>query len=551
MSDGSFIDRCYTHQPMANHHRQLGTIGLLFASIGGILGSGWLFGPLYAVQYAGPAALISWIIGGVAIAMIALTFAEVAARFPLNGGITRLALLSYGRTTGFLTSLCTWFAFTVVIAAEVQATLQYASIYLPWLSTKASDGTHPLTIQGFVVAAGLWAVFSFITWTGIKWFARVNGILTWIKIILIGVVSVTLMSLSFEWTMFDDIKEGGFAPDGMRGIFHALSYGGVIYAFTGFQHAVVAAGESKKPQRDIPIAVVGSILVCMILYLAIQVAFIGAMRESSVPHGWAALTFKDQVGPLAGLAITLGASWLFIMIFAGAIVSPLGAGLIDLGSSMRIAMGMTHDGYFPKRLGRVGRFGTPGLILVLSFPIGLFLFLPFPGWQDLVAFLASIAILAYMMGPLAVIALRRQFPDHPFTFRLPWAHLLCPITFIICGLLIYWSGWSVVWKLGISFGSCSLIFVLIKKTAGESIDFLASIWIWPFLGGLIALTMLGGHGGMNLIPFGWDIASVAGWSLACYLMALRCAIAPPLAAKYLQDIHAAQQDGEENPEFGP
>ena len=262
---------------MANHHRQLGTIGLLFASIGGILGSGWLFGPLYAVQYAGPAALISWIIGGVAIAMIALTFAEVAARFPLNGGITRLALLSYGRTTGFLTSLCTWFAFTVVIAAEVQATLQYASIYLPWLSTKASDGTHPLTIQGFVVAAGLWAVFSFITWTGIKWFARVNGILTWIKIILIGVVSVTLMSLSFEWTMFDDIKEGGFAPDGMRGIFHALSYGGVIYAFTGFQHAVVAAGESKKPQRDIPIAVVGSILVCMILYLAIQVAFIGAM----------------------------------------------------------------------------------------------------------------------------------------------------------------------------------------------------------------------------------------------------------------------------------
>ncbi|MEE2907721.1 MAG: APC family permease [Planctomycetota bacterium] len=527
---------------MAQHRRHLGTIGLLFASVGGILGSGWLFGPLYAAQLAGPAALVAWLIGGVAVAIIALTFAEVASSLPLNGGITRHALLSYGQMAGFMASLCTWLTFTVIVAAEVQAVLQYATIYWPWLTDASPDGTHPLTREGIGVAACLWIVFSIITWVGVKVFAGVNSVLTWIKIILIIVVTISLMVLSFEWTMFDDIKEGGFAPDGWNGIFRALAYGGVVYAFTGFQHSAVAAGESKNPHRDIPIAVICSILVCLVFYLAIQIAFIGAMRESTVPHGWAALQFKGQVGPLAGLAMTLGVTWLFIVIFAGAIASPLGAGLVNLGSSMRIVRGMSHDKYVPRKLGRVGRFHTPGLVLVLSFPIGLFLFLPFPGWQDLVAFLASVVVFAYAMGPLCLIALRRQLPDHCRPFKLPFAHIVCPLAFMICGLLIYWAGWAIVWKLGVTFGSCSLLFLLFKVPRGRRIDFVASLWIWPFLGGLVALTWLGGHGGVEWIPFGWDILSVAGWSLACYLVALPLAISSERCQAYLQGIRDAHEE---------
>ncbi len=531
------------------HVHRIGLIGLLFASIGGILGSGWLFGPLYAAQLAGPAALIAWLIGGFAITIIALTFAEVAASLPLNGGITRHALLAYGQTTGFLASLGTWLTFTVIVAAEVQAVLQYASIYWKDLTEPMANGTNPLTPTGFAVAACLWIIFSLITWVGIKLFARVNVVLTWIKIVLIIVVTVALISLSFEWTMFDDIKEGGFAPDGWNGIFRAMAYGGVIYAFTGFQHAAVAAGESKNPHRDVPIAVISSILICLIFYVFVQAAFIGAMRESDMPHGWSHLTFDDQVGPLAGLARTLGVTWLFILIFAGAIASPLGAGLINLGSSMRIVRGMSHDSYLPRKLGRLGRFHTPGLVLVLSFPLGLFLFLPFPGWQDLVAFLASVVVIAYAMGPLCLLALRKQLPDHKRPFRLPMAHLICPIAFMICGLLIYWAGWTIVWKLGVTFGSCAIIFVLVKIPRGSNIDFKGSLWIWPFLGGLVGLTWLGGHGGVKIIPFGWDILCVAGWSLVCYLMGLCLRIPSEQTQAYLKLIYEAHEEDLEIADF--
>ena len=534
----------------APHKHRLGLIGLLFASIGGILGSGWLFGPLYAAQLAGPAALVAWLMGGIAITIVALTFAEVAASLPLNGGITRHALLAYGQTTGFLASLGTWLTFTVIVAAEVQAVLQYASIYLPWLTSAESDGSHPLTLAGFGVAACLWLAFSLVTWIGIKLFARVNSVLTWLKVILIIVVTISLMLLSFEWTMFEDMKDGGFNPDGWRGVFRAMAYGGVIYAFTGFQHAAVAAGESRNPHRDVPIAVIGSILVCLIFYIFVQAAFIGAMRESDMPHGWASLKFDGQVGPLAGLAMTLGVTWLFIVIFAGAIVSPLGAGLINLGSSMRIVRGMSHDTYVPRRLGRLGRFHTPGIVLVVSFPLGLFLFLPFPGWQDLVAFLASVVVIAYAMGPLCLLALRKQLPEQNRPFRLPLAQLVCPIAFMICGLLIYWAGWTIVWKLGVTFGACVLVFILVKIPKGRSIDFMGSLWIWPFLGGLVGLTWLGGHGGIKIIPFGWDILCVAVWSLACYLLGLCVRISPEKSRSYLKTIREAHEEDLEIADFG-
>ena len=196
---------------MPHHHRHIGFIGLLFVSVGGILGSGWLFGPLYAVQLAGPASLIAWVIGGLAIMVIAVTFAELGAMLPINGGITRYALLSHGRTAGFFASLSSWLTFTVIVAAEVQAVMQYGSIYLPWLTKEqlGKDGqtiSHPLTLYGFFCAAALWILFSLINWRGVKLFAHINSSLTWVKIALVVVVTVSLIAFSFRWEMFDDIK---------------------------------------------------------------------------------------------------------------------------------------------------------------------------------------------------------------------------------------------------------------------------------------------------------------------------------------------------------
>ena len=538
---------------MPHHHRHIGFIGLLFVSVGGILGSGWLFGPLYAVQLAGPASLIAWVIGGLAIMVIAVTFAELGAMLPINGGITRYALLSHGRTAGFFASLSSWLTFTVIVAAEVQAVMQYGSIYLPWLTKEqlGKDGqtiSHPLTLYGFFCAAALWILFSLINWRGVKLFAHINSSLTWVKIALVVVVTVSLIAFSFRWEMFDDIKEGGFAPYGTAGICRALAYGGVIYAFTGFQHAAIAAGESKNPHRDVPIAVITSILFCMLCYIGLQIAFLGGLRPANfpAPGNWRELGFADQVGPIAGLAKTLGVVWMFYFVFAGAIVSPLGAGLINLGSSLRIARGMSHDRYLPRRLSRIGRYHSPGLLIVLSFPVGLFLFLPFPGWQELVAFLTAVVVIAYALGPLSLLALRQQLPNQKRPFRLPWAEFFCPLAFMICGLLIYVTGWAVAWKLGLVFFVCGTVFITSQLLFRQKMDLISALWIPPFLIGLVFLTWLGGHGGMQMINDHQGMAGSVVWSLGCFFLARRLPIHPEQTQAYFDQIEAANQADQED-----
>ena len=81
--------------------RSIGTMGLLFAAVGGIVGSGWLFGPYYAAQFAGPAAILSWVIGGALMMVIAMTFAELSSTFPLAGGTVRFLALSHGTMVSF------------------------------------------------------------------------------------------------------------------------------------------------------------------------------------------------------------------------------------------------------------------------------------------------------------------------------------------------------------------------------------------------------------------------------------------------------------------
>ncbi|MDG2200123.1 MAG: APC family permease [Phycisphaerales bacterium] len=520
--------------------RTIGTLGMLFASIGGILGSGWLFGPLYAAQLAGPASLVAWTIGGFAMILIALTFAELGAMLPINGGIARHALFSYGRTSGFLISLCAWLTFIVITATEVQAVMQYSTIYLPFLTERTPDHSHPLTTIGYACAAGLWIIFALINWIGIRLFSVINNWLTWLKIVLIIVVSIALYSLAFDFKNLDDIKEGGFAPMGMTGIFQALAYGGVIYAFTGFQHSSVAAGDSRNPQRDIPLAAIGSIVICLVFYLLIQLAFLGALGGDSLSHGWKTLQFKDDVGPLAGLAMKLGAGWLFIVIFVGAIASPLGCGMINLGSCQRLTRGMSHDGFVPRRLGRIGRFHTPPWAIAITFPIGLFLFLPFPGWQELVAFLATVVVLAYAVGPIGVMALRRQLPDQQRPFHLPMAGVICPIAFIICGLLMHWAGWTIVWKLTATVLGTGLIFVLLQ-VGRKPLDLREACWIPLLLLGIATLTLLGTHGGLGYISPWINIGLVAAWCLVVYGIAWFTAIPPEETRMHVNAAFEADQ----------
>src|SRR5207247_9215061 len=195
-------------------------------------------------------------------------------------------------------------------------------------------------------------------------------------------------------------------------------------------------------------------VVAIVLYIALQVAFILALDPSSLSQGWAAVSFSGNAqlyGPFAGLATGLGLGWLAILLYTDAIVSPGGTGLIYTGASARLTFALGRNGFIPSVFARLTPRGTPLFAIAFSFLCGLVILLPFPGWQQLVGFISAAAVLTYGMAPLALGALRRQDPGRPRLFRLPAASLVAPAAFVVASEIVLFTGWAVVWKLIVAF----------------------------------------------------------------------------------------------------
>src|SRR5512144_100319 len=154
--------------------RHVGVIGLLFASVGSVIGSGWLFGALTASQLAGPAAILSWAIGAVMILLVAVVWAEMGTMFPLSGGVVRFPHLAFGSFASFSNAWITWVACATVAPIEVEAALQYGTKYAPFTTSNlvAGETVYTLTPLGYGAAAVIMAVFVLINYFGIRWFAR-------------------------------------------------------------------------------------------------------------------------------------------------------------------------------------------------------------------------------------------------------------------------------------------------------------------------------------------------------------------------------------------
>jgi len=545
--------------------RDVGFLGLLFASLGSIIGAGWLFGALYASSLAGPAAVVSWLLGGGAVMLLALSHAELGGMYPVAGGSARFPRYAFGSLIGFTSG---WVAFlgTVTVAPiMVQATLLYASNYVSSLIT-VSGGRPVLTAQGYLVAGTLLLLFCTINVMGVRWLAETNKLAVWWKLLIPAVTVVALIVTSAHGENFS--ANGGFMPFGWKGVFLALSSGGVIFACLGFEQAVQLGGEARNPRRNIPLAIIGGMVVAIVIYVALQVAFILALDSSSISNGWGAVSFSGkgaEFGPFAGLATGLGLGWLAVLIYTDAIVSPGGTGLLYTGASARLTFALARNGFVPAPFGRLTPRGTPLFAIAFSFLCGLVLFLPFPGWQQLVGFISAAAVVAYAMAPLALGALRRQDPARPRPFRLPAASLLAPGAFLVASEILLFTGWAVVWKLIaailIGFALLTLSTATDMSDRAVSLDWRSAAWLWPYLIGMGAISylssfdtrtpssipLLGLHGPRNELTFGWDILAVALLSLAVYALAIRSRLPAEQALEYIGDPTVEESDAVDAP----
>ena len=300
------------HRPIhpVSLKREIGLIGLLWASTGSIIGSGWLFGAQKGLVTAGPAAVISWVIGGVAILVLALVHAELGGMYPVSGGSARFPHYAFGGAAG---ASFGWFSFlqaATVAPIEVSAVINYATHYSfasGWLN---KDQT--LTASGLVVAIVLMAIISSINFLGVRALAATNSTATWWKV---GVPLLTIFVVAIAGGLHPSnfTAADGFAPDGAKGILAAVATSGIIFAYLGFEQADQLAGESKNPKRDIPFAVIGSVLIGLVVYIALQIVFLLALPASAIGPTWAHVgngLYTAFTGPWAQLAALVGLGWL-------------------------------------------------------------------------------------------------------------------------------------------------------------------------------------------------------------------------------------------------
>ncbi len=525
--------------PPEGFRRDIGVIGLLYASMGGIIGSGWLLGPRNAAMQAGPLSIFSWIFGGLAILLLALVYAELATMFPRSGAVVHFPRFSHG---SFLARIWSWVLFlgyVVIAPVEVVAVMSYANSipqvhqYLPPL---VSAVNHQVTTVGLVVCVILLVIFTVINLFGIRWAMRLSNAAGWWKL-AIPTLTVILLLMNAHHASNLKIAKADWQHD-FRGIFTSLATAGVIFSYLGFRQAVELAGESNNPKRNIPIAVIGSVLIGLVLYVFLQLAFLLAVNPTQLhQYGWAGLTkiadFKTKTGPFAALAEGLGLTWLAWLLYADAIVSPSGTGFIYTTTSARVIGAMGESRILPPALAKLNRAGVPWMASILSLLVGICFLLPFPSWHRLVGYISSIMALSYGIGPIVLLALRKSMPEpaHQRSFRLPWAPVLGPVCFVISNLVIYWSGLHGNTRFFGIIGGMLAIFLLYRwifdRPGFYSLPWKNTWWVPPYFGGLWLLDFVGSRSmvaGKGYLPFPWDVGAVAVFSLVVMYLALKAAI---------------------------
>jgi amino acid transporter len=222
--------------------------------------------------------------------------------------------------------------------------------------------------------------------------------------------------------------------------------------------------------------------------------------------------------------------------------------LLYTGTSARVAYALGRNGWWPEWFSRLSYRGIPIVATVLSFAVGIVVFLPFPGWQKLVGFITAASSLSYGMACIALSALRRQDPERDRPFRLPFANVLSPFGFVVAGLVVYWSGWSTVWRLMVALAIGFLVWLAYRLFGERSrmprTDLRPALWLPPYLGGLALISYLGRYDGRNVIPFWWDIGVVAAFSLAIFALAVHVRLRPEEARGYIENLDPMLEEPE-------
>jgi APA family basic amino acid/polyamine antiporter len=404
--------------------RTLGPINLVLLGVGCIIGAGvYVMTGAAAANYAGPAVVLSFALAGLACAFAALCYAELAAMLPVAGSAYSYAYAVLGEVFAWIMGWVLLLEYGVSAAgvavgwaASVKSLLQDFGVRLPEALTAPLLQAHA-TSRGLAMTAGhganalaafgVLAISAFLL-LGVRRAAALNAVAVAVKVgVLVLFLAVGVFYIHpANWIPFIPPNEGG-SRYGAVGVVRGAS--AIFFAYIGFEAVSTAAAEAKRPQRDIPIGILGSLLACTLIYMAVAAVVTGI-----VP-------FRELGGaaPLAYAATRIGLPWFSVLIKTGSIAGLTSVMLVLVYGQSRVFLAMAQDGLLPAVFGRISRrVGTPvqGTLLLGAMAAGVAALLPIALLGDLVSLGTACA---FAMVCLSVLWLRRREPDLPRPFRAP------------------------------------------------------------------------------------------------------------------------------------
>ena len=544
---------------------------LYFAGLTAVIGSGWLFGSYETASVAGPASILSWIVGGIFILIIALAWSEISTSVPIAGGAARYANFTHGGIAASIIAWSTILTYIAVPAVEAVAVVQIlqgaVGFYAPASTLTLVNSSGIPSYYGVIVAVAFSLAFFYVNFIGLKGLIKTNFGMTIWKLVIPPIAVILLLIFGLQHGFGVNFTSGGkgfagFAPYGIDPIFSALPTTGVVFAFLGFRQPVEMAAEAKSPGSDIWKALVAVVLTGIGIYTLLEVAFIGSINFSSSAFGttgvakyaWNGLSTSLPMFtfPFFYESVGLGLGALGVVLVIDGVVSPTGTLSQYMGSTSRVLYGTAKEGYLSSGFFRVSpKSRIPVLGLVTTFIVTVILLVAAAvgylvssiggAWSALTSIVTTTGVFSYIIGPVALVAFRKSHPKLKRPFVLRGHSIIGVLAFIISGLLIYWgAGGLNVPKTDPYGGYILLVIILIgfilygyAKDRNFAKDLRSGLWVIVLLlfnmvlltigefspfPKLATLLVIPGHA---TIPVDWFIDIVA--SILFYLWAVRSA----------------------------
>jgi APA family basic amino acid/polyamine antiporter len=427
--------------------RQLGWFQLMMLGIGAIIGTGIFVLTAVAANKAGPGMMYSFVIAGIVCALTALIYAEIASMVPVSGSAYTYSYAVLGELVAWMVGWALILEYAVAAGAVAVGWSGYANGFLREIGfglplSLTAGPADTITLPDGTTAKGGFNLIAFLLSLAVTWLlvigtsksAKFTAVLVIVKIIALTVfIALALPAVSAA--NFEPMLPNGWGTP-LSGVGVLGAAASIFFAYVGFDAVSTAAEETKDPNRNIPIGLIGSLAVCTVFYLLVAYAAVGAMGAQ--PGG----PLSQSKEPLAFVLRELGYPTIGNWVAIAAILALPSVVLMMIFGQTRILFTMARDGLMPKAFANVHeRYHTPHTVTIVTGGAVALFAAVFP--VDILADISNSGTLfAFLIVAVGVMALRRIDPNRVRPFRTPMIWVVGPLAVAGCALLFFSLGWN-------------------------------------------------------------------------------------------------------------